>query len=157
MDSGTSCRRSIGGHARGDSGTSEDSQNLKKHFGVAHPSIFDIGYVGRMTKPRIRVTLVIMDVLDVIMSAPEDDPTWGLRICEATGHGPGTVYPALDRLMKAEWIDDRWENPVPADRPRRRFYAITSVGRAGYTNALEQRASRRVAWATPGAPAGGVA
>ena len=42
-----------------------------------------------MTAPRIRVTLVIMDVLDVIMSAPTDDPAWGLRICEMTGHGPG--------------------------------------------------------------------
>jgi PadR family transcriptional regulator, regulatory protein PadR len=109
-----------------------------------------------MAALRIRVTLVVMDVLDVVMSAPQDDPAWGLRICDATGHGPGTVYPALDRLMKAGWIEDRWEDPVPTDRPRRRFYTITSVGRAGYTNALEQRASRRVAWAMPGAPAGGV-
>jgi PadR family transcriptional regulator PadR len=105
---------------------------------------------------RMRVTLVILDVLDVIMSAPQDDPTWGLRICEATGHGPGTVYPALDRLMKAGWIEDRWEDPVPADRPRRRFYAVTSVGRVGYTAEQEKRASRGLAWAKPRA-AGGVA
>jgi PadR family transcriptional regulator PadR len=110
-----------------------------------------------MTAPRIRVTLVIIDVLDVIMSAPEDDPAWGLRICEATGHGPGTVYPALDRLMKAGWIEDRWEDPAPADRPRRRFYAITSVGRAGYTAERENRARRGLAWAKPGLPSGGVA
>jgi DNA-binding PadR family transcriptional regulator len=109
-----------------------------------------------MAAPRIRVTLVILDVLDVIMSAPSDDPAWGLRICEATGHGPGTVYPALDRLMKAGWIEDHWEDPVPADRPRRRFYAITSAGRAGYTNEQGKRASRRLAWAKPGT-AGGVA
>jgi PadR family transcriptional regulator, regulatory protein PadR len=110
-----------------------------------------------MTTPRIRVTLVIMDVLDVIMSAPQDDPAWGLRICDATGHGPGTVYPALDRLMKAGWIEDRWEHPVPADRPRRRFYAITSVGRAGYATERENRARRGLAWAKPSIPAGGVA
>lgn len=113
--------------------------------------------LGHMTAPRFRVTLVIMDVLDVIMSAPQDDPAWGLRICEATDHGQGTVYPALDRLMKAGWIEDRWEDPVPTDRPRRRFYSVTSVGRAGYAAALEQRAGRRTAWATPGMPAGGVA
>jgi PadR family transcriptional regulator PadR len=110
-----------------------------------------------MTAPRIRVTLVITDVLDVIMSASPDDPAWGLRICEMTGHGPGTIYPALDRLMKAGWIEDRWEDPVPADRPRRRLYTVTSVGRAGYSAAREERASRRVAWARLGLPAGGVA
>jgi PadR family transcriptional regulator PadR len=110
-----------------------------------------------MAPPKIRVTLVIMDILDVIMSAPQDDPVWGLGICEATGHGPGTTYPALDRLMKAGWIEDRWEDPAPADRPRRRFYTITSTGRAGYAAVLEQRAGRRTPWAMPGMPAGGVA
>jgi hypothetical protein len=110
-----------------------------------------------MTAPRIRVTLVIMDVLDVIMNASLDDPAWGLRICEATGHGPGTTYPALDRLMKAGWIEDHWEDPAPADRPRRRFYTITSVGRAGYASAEQDRSRRRLAWAKPGMTAGGLA
>jgi len=109
-----------------------------------------------MSSPRFRVTLVIMDVLDVIMSASTDDPAWGLRICEATGHGSGTVYPALDRLMKAGWIEDRWEDPAPTDRPRRRFYAITSAGRAGYAAENEKRANRGLAWRKPGT-AGGVA
>jgi DNA-binding MarR family transcriptional regulator len=107
-----------------------------------------------MTGPRIRVTLVIMDVLEAITSASPDDPAWGLRICEATGYGPGTTYPALDRLMKAGWIEDRWEDPAPTDRPRRRFYTITSAGRAGYANALEGRSVRKLAWARP---MGGVA
>jgi DNA-binding PadR family transcriptional regulator len=110
-----------------------------------------------MTAPRIRVTLVILDVLDVIMSAPENDPAWGLRICEATGHGPGTVYPALDRLMKAGWIEDRWEEPAPADRPRRRLYTIASVGRAGYLAEKETRGRRGLSWSRSGVPSGGVA
>lgn len=99
---------------------------------------------------------MIIDVLDVIMSAPPDDPAWGLRICEATGHGPGTVYPALDRLMKAGWIEDRWENPVPTDRPRRRLYTITSTGRAGFAADKERRSRRGLAWGKPGT-AGGIA
>lgn len=110
-----------------------------------------------MTAPRIRVTLVIMDVLNVIMDASPDDPAWGLRICDMTGHGAGTTYPALDRLMKAGWIEDHWEDPAPPDRPRRRFYTITSAGRAGYTAAMEERPSLRAAWAKPGMAAGGVA
>lgn len=107
-----------------------------------------------MATPRIRLTMVVADVLDVIMSAPQDDPAWGLRICEATGHGPGTTYPALDRLMKAGWIEDRWEDPAPADRPRRRFYAITSVGRAGYGAALRARDEKRSKWLRAPAPHG---
>ena len=59
-----------------------------------------------MSAPKIRLTAVIMDVLDVLTSSPSDDPAWGLRLCEVTGYGTGTIYPALDRLMKAGWIAD---------------------------------------------------
>jgi PadR family transcriptional regulator PadR len=109
-----------------------------------------------MNAPRVRVTLVILDVLDLIMSAPPDDPAWGLRICDSTGHGPGTVYPALDRLMKAGWIEDRWEDPAPSDRPKRRLYTITSLGRAGLAASRDERARRGLAWVKP-SPAGGIA
>lgn len=107
-----------------------------------------------MGASRIRMTMVIMDILDVLTNAPPDDPAWGLRLCEQTGRGSGTIYSALDRLMKAGWIEDHWEDPAPADRPRRRFYTITSVGRAEYAAALKGRASRRLGWAQR---AGGVA
>jgi PadR family transcriptional regulator PadR len=110
-----------------------------------------------MSPPRIRMTMVTMDVLDVIMNAPVDDPAWGLRVCEQTGYGTGTVYPALDRLKKAGWIGDRWEEPAPEDRPRRRFYAITSAGRAEYAAALKDRAAQRAIWVRPQTPADGTA
>jgi PadR family transcriptional regulator, regulatory protein PadR len=99
--------------------------------------------------------MVVMDVLDVIMSAPASDPIWGLQICERTGRGSGTVYPALDRLTKAGWISDRWESPAPADRPRRRFYAVTDEGRSEYGAALANHASRRVSWVRAQAAADG--
>jgi PadR family transcriptional regulator, regulatory protein PadR len=102
---------------------------------------------------RVRITMVVADLLDVIMSAPADNPVWGLRICEQTGHGSGTVYPALDRLLKGGWIADRWESPAPTDRPRRRFYSITAAGREEYATALASRASRRTAWTRAQVPA----
>ena len=92
-----------------------------------------------MSATKIRLTAVIMDVLDVLTSSPSDNPAWGLRLCEQTGHGTGTIYPALDRLMKAGWITDRWEDPPPADRPRRRFYEMTSTGLEQYAAALRAR------------------
>jgi PadR family transcriptional regulator PadR len=110
-----------------------------------------------MSATKIRLTAVIMDVLDVLTSSPSDNPAWGLRLCEQTGHGPGTIYPALDRLLQAGWITDHWEEPPPADRPRRRYYTVTAEGRAAYHEAVAARSARRAAWARPGLRAGGFA
>ena len=101
--------------------------------------------------------MVIMDVLDVLMNAPPDDQAWGLKLCEQTGHGTGTIYPALDRLLQAGWIEDRWEEPTPADRPRRRYYTVTADGRAAYHEAVATRAARRTVWAGLALRAGGTA
>ena len=103
-----------------------------------------------MSAPKIRLTAVIMDVLDVLTSSPSDDPAWGLRLCEVTGYGTGTIYPALDRLLKARWIESRWEEPAPEGRPRRRYYSITSAGRAAYQEAIAARAARRTLWTRVG-------
>ena len=100
-----------------------------------------------MTASRIRVSMVVLDIIERIDSAPPDDPAWGVRLCEETGYGTGTVYPALDKLLRAGWISDRWEEPQPMDRPRRRFYALTDDGRAAYWQALADRQERRAAWA----------
>lgn len=100
-----------------------------------------------MSVPRIRVTMVVMDILAVLMNAPQDGPAWGLQICEQTGYGTGTIYPALDRLLQAGWIEDKWEEPAPADRPRRRYYTVTSAGRAAYHEAVAARSARRARWA----------
>lgn len=97
---------------------------------------------------------MIMDILDVLTASPSDDPAWGLRLCEMTGHGTGTTYPALNRLLKADWIEDRWEDPPPEDRPRRRFYEITSTGREMYGAALREREQRRAGWLRPASQTG---
>ncbi len=102
-----------------------------------------------MSATRIRLTAVIMDVLDVLTSSSPDNPAWGLRLCEQTGYGTGTIYPALDRLMKAGWISDHWEDPPPKDRPPRRFYEMTSTGREQYAAALRAHHERRAAWLHP--------
>src|SRR5580704_19367574 len=99
-----------------------------------------------MSAPKIRLTAVIMDVLDALTNSPPDNLAWGLRLCEQTGYGTGTIYPALDRLMKAGWIEDRWEDPPPPDRPARRYYFITPTGHAAYQEALTAHAARRRAW-----------
>jgi DNA-binding PadR family transcriptional regulator len=114
-------------------------------------------YGCRMTARRLRVTMVILDILDVLMNASPDHPVWGLKLCEQTGHGTGTIYPALDRMLQAHWIEDRWEEPPPADRPRRRYYTVTSDGRTAYHEAVAARSARRATWAWQGLHAGGTA
>lgn len=68
--------------------------------------------------PRIRLNHAERAVLAVIVESPD----WGLGICERTGLGTGAVYPALDRLMKAGLVTDRWEEPPPGSTLSRRYY-----------------------------------
>jgi DNA-binding PadR family transcriptional regulator len=60
-----------------------------------------------------------------------------------TAHG--TLYKALDRLRKSEFLESEWEDPIVAaqeGRPRRRFYSVTAAGEAALVQARE----------SPGAP-----
>ncbi len=61
----------------------------------------------------------------------------------------GTLYKALDRLHKAGYLNDLWEDPqLAADegRPRRRFYRVTLAGEAALAKSREAQSS-------PSAPA----
>ncbi len=93
----------------------------------------------------MRITIVTLDIFEAIDGARPHAPAWGLQLCRDTGYGTSTVYPALDRLLKAGWIRDEWENPAPADRPRRRFYLATEEGQAAQRQVIAERAARREA------------
>ena len=65
-----------------------------------------------------------------------------------TAHG--TLYKALDRMRKAGFLNDRWEDPelaAEAARPRRRLYRITALGEAalGRAQAPERAAGASTA------------
>ena len=109
-----------------------------------------------MTQPRVRLTGPTLAVLGRLMDAPAEAPLWGLAICQEADLGPGTVYPILDRLEEAGWVESSWEEPQPAGRPRRRFYTITGAGRAGVAEALAAKAARRSSW-TARRPGGALA
>jgi PadR family transcriptional regulator, regulatory protein PadR len=99
-----------------------------------------------MSTPKVRLTPVVWDIFDALASASASDPAWGLRICEETGHGTGTIYPALERLLRAGLIRAWWEDPPPADRPKRRYYEITSAGREWLADAVRAHDARRARW-----------
>jgi PadR family transcriptional regulator, regulatory protein PadR len=57
---------------------------------------------------------------------------YGFSIMEVTGLPSGTVYPALRRLERDEWIRSQWEAQSIADeeqRPPRKYYKLTREGK----------------------------
>lgn len=92
---------------------------------------------------RIRLTKPTIAVLEVLLNASPDTPTWGLSICRDADLGPGTVYPILDRLLARGWLRSWDEVEDHPGRPARRFYEFTGTGRKEALEALEARAARR--------------
>ncbi|MET9400906.1 helix-turn-helix transcriptional regulator [Kitasatospora sp. NPDC002965] len=95
-----------------------------------------------MTTPRL--TKPTMGVLDVLISADDADPAWGLRICVEADLGSGTVYPILERLADLGWVEAWPESTPHPGRPARRFYKLTATGRRKASEALQARAKRRL-------------
>lgn len=97
-----------------------------------------------MTSPP-KMTRPVMAVLEVLLAATSGSPAWGFSICHDADLGSGTVYPILDRLAKYGWITSHEETEPHPGRPARRYYELTSSGRAQAAEALEARAARRAA------------
>lgn len=107
-----------------------------------------------MTSPRM--TTQTLKVLSTILSDPDAD-WYGLELCKRARLKPGTIYPILDRLLKAEWLERRWEeiDPKVESRPRRRLYRLTGMGAPAARQALDAHlASLQPAPAESWRPAG---
>ena len=50
--------------------------------------------------------------------------TWGLEISKQIGYSVGTVYPILEKLEEAGWLEANWELENQRTGPRRRLYKI---------------------------------
>jgi PadR family transcriptional regulator PadR len=85
-------------------------------------------------------------ILGVIL----DQPSWGLRVCRETGLSASSVYTGLQALEKAGFIAGEWEQAAPADRPARRVYQITNVGRVELAAWRATVPPARAAWIAPG-------
>jgi len=85
-----------------------------------------------------RMTTQTLAVLSTMLGDPDAD-WYGLDLSKRSGFKPGTIYPILDRLLKAGWLDRRWEDidPVTEGRPRRRLYRLTAVGAPSAQRALD--------------------
>lgn len=68
-----------------------------------------------------------------------------------TAHG--TLYKALDRMLKAGLLAARWEDAEAAaqeERPRRRLYHVTGAGETALHEAVRREASQQAHGLTEG-------
>lgn len=66
---------------------------------------------------------------------------FGFDVMEVTGLPSGTVYPALRRLERDELVSSEWEPEADvrgSGRPARRYYQLTSQGKAAAVAATER-------------------
>lgn len=81
----------------------------------------------------VKVTTVIARVLRVFLADPEATH-FGMELMRTTGLPSGTLYPALTRLERAEWLLAEREDIDPAveGRPPRKYLRLNPVvvGRA---------------------------
>ena len=83
-------------------------------------------------------------VLQAFMMKP-DEALCGYDLIQACGLRARTLYPILERLLTAEWIEGHWET-LPTEhegRPPRHRYRLTTTGRQHATNALVSSSRRR--------------
>ncbi len=91
-----------------------------------------------------RMTVAVQAVLGALLQQP-DAELYGLAIVKASGLEPGTIYPILQRLRSAGWVSDRWEDSEPGHiegRPPRRYYRLTTEGRARAVHVLQSGRDR---------------
>ncbi|MBT2491310.1 helix-turn-helix transcriptional regulator [Streptomyces sp. ISL-96] len=73
-----------------------------------------------------------------------DEGLYGLELSKMSGLPNGTLFPILERLRQAGWVERYWEQDDIAEaegRPRRRFYRITPKGADVAPLALAQAAA----------------
>lgn len=87
----------------------------------------------------VRMSLAKVRVLGALLEAP-CEPHYGYELMRATGVKSGSLYPILDQLEQAGWIEARWEdvNTDRAGRPPRRWYRLTGLGQASASPAISE-------------------
>ena len=103
-----------------------------------------------------RVTVPVLQVIDLLVANPRRDDWFALDICRRTGLGSGTVAQILFRLQEWGWVSSRWEEATEAHRrgrPRRRFYRLTGRGAVEAREVLRRRFPGMARWAPSREPA----
>ncbi|MGW6790759.1 PadR family transcriptional regulator [Streptomyces chartreusis] len=85
---------------------------------------------------------------------------YGLELSKRTRLPNGTLFPILERLRQAGWVERYWEQDEIAEgegRPRRRFYRISSKGAVVAPQALAEATATASVKPRPGIARPGLA
>lgn len=85
---------------------------------------------------------------------------YGLDLSRRTALPNGTLFPILERLRQAGWVERYWEEDSMAEaegRPRRRFYRISPKGAVLAPQALAEASTAGSKSALPGIARPGLA
>ncbi len=77
----------------------------------------------------------------MVLQALAKNYRYGFDIMDFTGLASGTAYPILRRFEEQKLVRSRWEDDRDAHRqgrPRRRYYELTSAGKAALAQAIER-------------------
>lgn len=89
----------------------------------------------------LRLTPALRAVLECLTEA--DAEMWGLLISTETGRPTGTIYPLLERLERAGFLQSRWETDIDRPGPRRRLYSLLPAGRQWADGQLDRDTAHR--------------
>ena len=79
----------------------------------------------------MRKTYALVQVALVLMAEPAGRH-WGYELSKRSGVRSGVMYPILQRMLDASWLEDGWEDHPQAgraSRPPRRYYELTDEGK----------------------------
>jgi len=79
---------------------------------------------------KVTHSLVLVAIAILDMSQEVEGHIWGYALSKKSGVRSGVLYPILDRMMSAGWLEDHWEEHTGGEkRPPRRYYTLTDKGR----------------------------
>lgn len=91
-------------------------------------------------EPLSRITDATVDVLRALLDS--HGPVWGLALVKTAGRPAGSVYPILERLERAGWLESEWEQDASRPGPRRRYYTLSEGGAVAARQAIAVRVAR---------------
>lgn len=78
------------------------------------------------------------------MMAKPNKQYWGYYLAREAGVRTGVVYPLLNKMVAASWLDTGWEEEADAvDRPPRKYFTLTDDGRRELGAALARAENDR--------------
>ncbi|MFA7763506.1 PadR family transcriptional regulator [Streptomyces sp. NPDC048723] len=119
--------------------------------------------------PDVKLTLHTQTLLRTLLGQGVDtgqrtvvlsEGLYGVDLSRRTGLPNGTLFPILERLRQAGWVERYWEQDAIAEaegRPRRRFYRISPKGAVFAPQALAEASAAARTTSLPGLARPGLA